>query len=83
MNRVVPQAQAIEIEFPDPELRFDDATGNWLHGPIDWEEFRRVLAGAGPCNRDRIVARQKAHDEGRWVREAAVAYEAKQRERAA
>ena len=83
MNRVVPQARAIEIEFPDPGLHYDEATGNWLHGPIDWEEFRRVLAGAGPCNSDRIEARRRAHEEGRWVRDAAAAYDAKHRESAA
>lgn len=77
MNRVVPQARAIDIEFPDAELHHDEASGNWIHGPIDWDEFRRVLAGSGPCNRDRIEARRRAHEEGRWVREAAAAYEAK------
>lgn len=83
MNRVVPQAKAVGLGFPDPALRFDEGTRNWIHGPIDWEEFRRVVAGAGPCNRDRIEARRKAHEEGRWVRDAAAAYEAKRRERAA
>ena len=53
-----------------------------IYGPIDWEEFNQVLAGNGPCNRDRLAARRKAHDEGAWVREAAVAYAAKRKQRA-
>jgi ring-1,2-phenylacetyl-CoA epoxidase subunit PaaA len=54
-------------------------------GAIDWEEFRRVLAGDGPCNRERLAARRRAHDDGAWVREAALAYADKHRppERAA
>ena len=43
-------------------------------GAIDWEEFTRVIKGQGQCNADRLNARQKAHDEGAWVREAASAY---------
>ncbi|MEA2624782.1 MAG: ring,2-phenylacetyl-CoA epoxidase subunit PaaA [Candidatus Binatota bacterium] len=83
VNLTVPQAQAIELTIPDPELRFDPESADWKFGAIDWEEFRRVIRGGGPCNRDRLEARRRAHDEGRWVREAAVAWEAKQRARAA
>ncbi len=77
LNRVVPQARAIDLWFPDPGLHYDEDAGEWVHGPIDWDEFRRVVAGSGPCNRDRIEARQRAYDEGRWVRAAAAAYNAK------
>ena len=56
--------------------------GHWEFGAIDWEEFRRVLAGGGPCNRERLAARQQAHEDGAWVREAALAFAAKQRARA-
>jgi ring-1,2-phenylacetyl-CoA epoxidase subunit PaaA len=55
--------------------------GNWEYSPIDWEEFNQVLAGNGPCNRDRLAARRKAHDDGAWVREAAVAYAEKRKAR--
>ena len=41
------------------------------YSEIDWTEFNQVLAGNGPCNRERLAARRKAHDEGAWVREAA------------
>ena len=54
-----------------------------MFGAIDWSEFRRVLAGDGPCNRDRLAARRQAHAEGAWVREAALAHAAKQRAHAA
>ena len=57
----------------------DAATGHWEFGAIDWDEFRRVLAGDGPCNRERLAARRRAHDDGAWVREAALAYAAKHR----
>ena len=58
-----------------------DAAGHWVHSPIDWEEFNQVLAGNGPCNRDRLAARRKAHDDGAWVREAAAAYAEKRQHR--
>ena len=48
-----------------------DEAGHWVYSAIDWNEFKQVLAGNGPCNRDRLAARRKAHEEGAWVREAA------------
>jgi len=80
IDATVPQGHYIGLSFPDPALHF--AGGHWRHGPIDWEEFRQVLAGNGPCNRERLEARQRAHDNGRWVREAALAHAAKRRARA-
>jgi ring-1,2-phenylacetyl-CoA epoxidase subunit PaaA len=77
VDATVPQGHYLGLDFPDPELRLDDATGHWVFGTIDWQEFRRVLAGDGPCNRERLAARQRAHDDGAWVREAALAYAAK------
>jgi len=79
IDATVPQAHHIGLAIPDPALRFDEASGHWQTGSIDWDEFRRVLAGGGPCNRERLAARQRAHDEGAWVREAALAHAAKQR----
>jgi ring-1,2-phenylacetyl-CoA epoxidase subunit PaaA len=78
VNLTVAQAKAIGLTLPDPELAFDEATQNWKFGPIDWEEFWRVVKGDGPCNRERLAARRAAHAEGAWVREAASAYAAKQ-----
>lgn len=83
VDATVPQGQAIGLTFPDADLRFDAATGHWAYGAIDWEEFRQVLAGNGPCNRERLEARRRAHAEGAWVREAALAHAAKRRARAA
>jgi ring-1,2-phenylacetyl-CoA epoxidase subunit PaaA len=83
VDATVPQGHYLGLTFPDPKLRFDEATGHWQFGEIDWEEFRQVLAGNGPCNRERLAARRKAHAEGAWVRDAALAHAAKRRARAA
>jgi ring-1,2-phenylacetyl-CoA epoxidase subunit PaaA len=81
IDLAVPQAQAIGLTLPDPALRRDEETGHWLHGAIQWDEFWSVVRGNGPMNRERLAARRRAHEEGRWVREAAAAYEAKRRPR--
>lgn len=74
INLTVTQAKAIHLEIPDPRLRFSDETQNWEIGPIDWDEFWRVVKGDGPCNRERLAARREAHEDGEWVRVAAAAY---------
>ena len=73
----VPQAEFLGLTIPDPALRWDEAAQHYLIGPIDWNEFKAVLKGNGPCNEERIQARRTAHEEGRWVRDAAAAYAAK------
>ena len=78
----VPQADYLGLTLPDPELRWNEARGHYDFGAPDWEEFHQVLAGKGPCNHERMAARVKAHEEGAWVREAALAYAEKQRRRA-
>jgi ring-1,2-phenylacetyl-CoA epoxidase subunit PaaA len=83
VDATVPQAQYLGLAIPDPGMKQDPRTGHWQYGAIDWDEFRQVLAGNGPCNRDRIAARRKAHDEGAWVREAAAAYAEKRKNRRA
>ena len=70
INQMIPDLHALGLSVPDPELRYDEQTGNWISGPIDWEEFWRVVHGDGPCNRERLEARIRAHEEGRWVRAA-------------
>lgn len=79
----VPQAQFLKLTIPDPKLRWDEAGQHYQIGEIDWDEFQRVVKGNGPCNRERLEARRRAHEEGRWVREAAAAYAAKARTLAA
>jgi ring-1,2-phenylacetyl-CoA epoxidase subunit PaaA len=79
----VPQADFLKLTMPDPELRWDEQAQHYRFGEIDWSEFHRVVKGHGPCNRERLEARRRAHEEGRWVREAATAYAAKPHTRAA
>ncbi|MGH6814733.1 MAG: 1,2-phenylacetyl-CoA epoxidase subunit PaaA [Hyphomicrobiaceae bacterium] len=78
VDATVPQGRFLGLTFPDPDLKFDEATGHWQTGAIDFGELKRVIAGDGPCNRQRMTVRRKAHDDGAWVRAAAVAYAAKQ-----
>ena len=81
VNLTVPQAIALGITLPDPDLAFNEATGNWAIGEIDWSEFHEVLKGNGPCNVERLAARRRAHEDGAWVRAAATAHAEKQRAR--
>jgi ring-1,2-phenylacetyl-CoA epoxidase subunit PaaA len=74
VNQTVPQAEAMGLTLPDPELRQDETTGNWRFGEIDWDEFWRVVKGDGPCNAERMQARRAAHDDGLWVRQALAVY---------
>ncbi|MBT9291791.1 1,2-phenylacetyl-CoA epoxidase subunit PaaA [Prosthecodimorpha staleyi] len=83
IDATVPQGHFLGLTFPDPDLAFDEATGHWQHGEIDWSEFARVVAGDGPCNRQRLAAKRKAEADGAWVREAALAHADKRRQRQA
>ena len=74
----VPQAEALGVTFPDAELRWNAATGHYDFGQIDWDDFNRVVSGDGPCNAERVEHRRIAHEDGAWVREAAIAYADKQ-----
>jgi len=73
VDKIIPELHALGLSVPDPDLRYDEASGHWQIGPIDWDEFWRVIQGHGPCNRERIEARRSAHEAGRWVREALMA----------
>jgi ring-1,2-phenylacetyl-CoA epoxidase subunit PaaA len=73
----VPQADALGVTLPDPRLRWNADRGHYDFGPVDWDEFRQVVAGHGPCNAQRIAHRRAAHEGGAWVREAAAAYAAR------
>ncbi len=83
VNLTVPQAMAVNLTLPDPDLRYNEETKDWEFGEIDWTEFYQVIKGNGPCNRERLEARRAAHENGRWVRDAAAAYAAKHRASAA
>ncbi|ASR38299.1 1,2-phenylacetyl-CoA epoxidase subunit A [Prauserella marina] len=73
----VPQAEALGVTLPDPELKWNAERGHHDFGEIDWSEFKAVVSGNGPCNAQRTAHRKKAHEQGAWVREAAAAYAAK------
>lgn len=87
IDATVPQAQKIGLTVPDTDLTWDsarnDGAGGYVHGPIDWDEFWRVVKGHGQMAADRIAARQKAWDDGAWVREAALAHARKRAARSA
>jgi ring-1,2-phenylacetyl-CoA epoxidase subunit PaaA len=83
VDQTAPQAQALGLTIPDPLLRWNEATGHFDFGRPDWDEFFEVLRGHGPCNRERMRTRVAAHENGAWVREAALAHAAKQRAAAA
>ena len=78
IDNTVPQAEFLGLRIPDPDLKWNEERGHYDFGPIDWEEFWNVVKGNGPCNKERLAARKKAHEEGAWVREAATAYANKQ-----
>ena len=78
---LVPQAEALGVTLPDPNLRWNDQTKQYDMSEIDWTEFFEVLAGRGPLNSERIRARRAAHEEGAWVREAAAEYARKRADR--
>jgi ring-1,2-phenylacetyl-CoA epoxidase subunit PaaA len=77
VDATVPQADILGLTVPDPDLRFDEGTGHYTFGQIDWTEFWEVVSGNGPCNHERMEHRRRAHAEGQWVRDAAAAYAAK------
>ena len=71
------QAKVLGLTIPDPDLKWNEEKMHYDFGEINWDEFRNVINGNGPCNKERLAARVKAHEEGAWVREAALAYSKK------
>jgi len=82
VDATVEQAAILGVTLPDPDLKWNEALGQHEYGAIDWDEFWRVVNGDGPCNKERLATRVKAHDDGAWVREAALAHAEKQAARA-
>ncbi len=70
----VPQAELIGLTIPDPDLKWNEETGHYESGAINWDEFWQVVEGNGPCNHDRVKARRDAKENGAWVRDAAMAH---------
>ena len=79
---MVEQAKVLSLTIPDPDLKWNEERGQHDFGELNWAEFNEILRGNGPCNHERLKARQKAWDEGAWVREAALAHATKQKARA-
>ena len=69
------------MTLPDPALKWNEERGHYDFGEIDWEEFWNVVNGNGPCNKERLEARAKAWENGQWVRDAAMAYSEKRKQR--
>jgi ring-1,2-phenylacetyl-CoA epoxidase subunit PaaA len=83
VNETVPQADFLKLRIPDENLSFNKDTGNYDFSEPDWNEFYNVIAGNGPCNKERLDARKKAWDDGAWVRDGMMAYARKQMSTAA
>lgn len=79
----VEQARFLGLTVPDPDLKWNEERGHYDYGEIDWTEFWNVVKGNGPCNRERLEMRRKAWENGRWVRDAALAHAQKRKARQA
>ena len=82
VDATVPQAKVLGVTLPDPDLTWNEERQHHDYGAIDWDEFWATVNGNGPCNRERLATRVKAHNDGQWVRDAALAHAEKQRHRA-
>ena len=82
IDATIPQVELLGLTVPDPDLQWNAQSGHYDYGEIDWSEFWSVINGDGPCNRERLAARVAAHENGNWVREAALAHAAKKAQRA-
>ena len=78
VDKTVPQADYLGLTIPDPDLKWNEERKSYDFGEMNWDEFYEVLKGNGPCNKQRIENHIRAHEEGRWVREAAAAYAKKE-----
>lgn len=81
IDKTIQQAEIIGLTIPDPDLKWNEDRGHYDFGEMDWDEFWRVVKGHGPCNKQRLNHHKKAHNDGAWVRKAAIAYAKKQNEK--
>ncbi|TNC27770.1 1,2-phenylacetyl-CoA epoxidase subunit PaaA [Amycolatopsis alkalitolerans] len=79
VDMTVPQAGVLGVTLPDPDLRWNEAREHYDFGELDWDEFKQVVSGNGPCNAERVAHRRQAHEDGAWVREAAAAHARRQK----
>jgi len=81
IDQTIPQADILGLTIPDPDLKWNEEKQQYDWGKINWDEFWQVVKGYGPCNNERMKARVTAHENGQWVRDAAMAHAEKQQER--
>jgi ring-1,2-phenylacetyl-CoA epoxidase subunit PaaA len=81
VDMIAEQVKVLNMTLPDPKLKWNEETGHYDFGEINWTEFWNVVKGNGPCNKQRLEARRKAWQEGAWVREAASVYAEKRKTR--
>ena len=74
VDMIAEQVKVLGMTLPDPDLKWNEKRLHYDFGEINWEEFWNVVNGNGPCNKQRLNARRKAHEDGAWVRDAATAY---------
>ena len=74
VDQTVPQVEYLGLTVPDAELKWNEERGHYDFGEIRWEEFYNVIKGNGPCNRERLATRVKAHEDGAWFRDSLLAY---------
>ena len=79
VDQTVPQAEFLGLTIPDPDLKWNEERGHYDYTDPDWSEFFDVIKGNGPCNVDRLAARNKAWDDGKWVRDGLLAHARKKR----
>jgi len=81
VDMIAEQVKVLGMTLPDPDLKWNEKTSSYNFGAINWDEFWNVVKGNGPCNKQRLQARRKAHENGAWVREAALTHARKQKEK--
>ena len=69
VDQTVPQIEFLGLDLPDPGIKWNEDRGHYDYTDPDWSEFFNVIKGNGPCNVDRLAARNKAWDDGAWVRD--------------
>jgi ring-1,2-phenylacetyl-CoA epoxidase subunit PaaA len=70
LDEYVPKIWDLGLTIPDPNLKKNEESGKWEYTEPDWEEFKRVINGNGPCNKERLAVRKWAEEKGEWVRRA-------------
>ncbi|WP_214767219.1 MULTISPECIES: 1,2-phenylacetyl-CoA epoxidase subunit PaaA [unclassified Exiguobacterium] len=69
-TKYVPRIQSLGLVIPDPTLRFDEESGQWIYAQPDWSEFKKIIQGGGPRSKERLALRRTSYQNNAWVREA-------------